>query len=69
MQRMGEGGFGKSKCIREGRVRRLFCIHELTHRICICVHFFWMVYFLPKDSSTSLPLDSCSPYKPHTLLS
>ena len=50
---MGGGGGGEAKCIREGRVRRLFCIHELTHRICICVHFLfgWFIF----DLKTVLP--------------
>ena len=49
----GGGGGGEAKCIREGRVRRLFCIHELTHRICICVHFLfgWFIF----DLKTVLP--------------
>ena len=39
------GGVGEAKCIREGRVRRLFCIHELTQDLHWCSFSLWMVYF------------------------
>ena len=41
----GGGGVGEAKCIREGRVRRLFCIHELTQDLHWCSFSLWMVYF------------------------